>query len=200
MQPMCGLGSPSLRQLKEIGDIMRKFTILALSLVMTGAGVAWSAEDGATLEPVDGVEEAPVADGEIIDIEGDDHVHTSLFPLVKYRKHGDEERLKLVHVPFVSLVKAKKNDEKEEVSIVNVPFFKLVKSETHADGDFDNQVVKLPIIGALFRHKRTGNREKVRFLIFSHTRTVSDDEMEDAGEPRPRRTYQRRGKGGLRQR
>lgn len=177
---------------KEIGDIMKNYVIWVLSLVVLAVLPAWAQVDGVELEP------AETGDESVDYSEDVDHVHGSVFPLVKYHREGDETKLKVPYLPLVSLVKAKKSDDVEEVSVVSVPFFKLVKSEKHSDGRFDHQFVKLPIIGSLFRHKRTADKEKIRFLIFSHTRYLDEDD----GAPRSatkgaRRSSHHRGKGSF---
>lgn len=61
--------------------------------------------------------------------------------------------------------------------------------------EIDNKFLKLPIVGSLFRHKRQSNKEKIRFLIFSHTRTVDPEEYgNEANRPKPARP-ESRGKG-----
>ncbi|PCJ57002.1 MAG: hypothetical protein COA73_11280 [Candidatus Hydrogenedentota bacterium] len=110
-------------------------------------------------------------------------VRTSVFPLVKYRKEEDESRLKLLYVPGAALVKAKETEDSSKLEVVDIPFFKLVKSEHHADGTFDNQFLKLPLVGSVFRHKRTADKEKVRFLIFSHTKRVDGEKRVNHSTP-----------------
>ncbi len=125
-------------------------------------------------------------------------VRTSVFPLVKYRKEDEESRLKLVYLPGAALIKAKETEDSSKLEVVDIPFFKLVKSEQHADGRFDNQFLKLPLVGSVFRHKRTENTEKIRFLIFSHTKKL-DGEEHAAPRTTPTKINNRsRGKGGPR--
>ncbi|MFP6596207.1 MAG: hypothetical protein VCC01_02015 [Candidatus Hydrogenedentota bacterium] len=76
-----------------------------------------------------------------------------------------------------------------------IVFFTLAQSKSKKNGEFDNKFLKLPIVGSLFRHKRQSNKEKIRFLIFSHTRTVDPEEYgNEANRPKPARP-ESRGKG-----
>ena len=114
------------------------------------------------------------------------------FPLVKYDRDGDKERQKVLYVPGASVVKSRSDADESKVAVLDVPFFTLAESEHRENGEFDNKAIDIPIFGPLFRHRREGNKEKVRFLFFSHTRTVDPDEY---GQPRERKEYRPRGGG-----
>ncbi len=124
--------------------------------------------------------------------------HVYLFPLVNYRKsdektkvkvldavvaqgfthsrEGAKSRTEVLDVPFASLAKVRKDGKGgSKVKLVNLPLFSLVETETHADGRFDRKFAKLPIVGSLYRHKRTEDKETVRFLFFKHTKKIRED-------------------------
>lgn len=124
--------------------------------------------------------------------------HTNVFPIVKYDKEGDDSKLRVLHVPFVTVFRSKKNEDRQKVEVVDIPFFKLASTESEANGEFDNKFLKVPIFGSLFRHKRQGDREKIRFLFFSHTLRLDPDEYgQNAFSDKPERR-QSRGKGARR--
>lgn len=113
------------------------------------------------------------------------------FPLVKYDRDGDEERQKVLYVPGASVVKSRSDAEESKVEVLDIPFFTLAESEHRENGEFDNKAIDIPIFGPLFRHRRQGNEEKVRFLFFSHTRKVDPEEY---GKETPRESYQPKGR------
>lgn len=108
--------------------------------------------------------------------------------LAKVKKDGDREKVRILNVPFASLMRSEKDGENSELKLVKVPFFALVDSEHEEDGQFDNKVIKLPIVGALFRHRRTEDKEVTRFLIFRHTKRLDKDDGEKENK-RPRRQH-----------
>lgn len=134
-------------------------------------------------------------------------VRATVFPIVKYREDGDSKRVKLVdvvvgegysykrdgehreveviHLPLVSVLKTERDPGSDSVKILDIPFFTLAESSADADGDFDHRAIDIPIFGPLFRHRRSGDEEKVRFLIFSHTRKTGGGlDQDDAGHTR----------------
>lgn len=117
--------------------------------------------------------------------------------LVKAESDGaDHREVKLVNLPFTTLVEAEEHKDRKSLKLVDIPFFTLVDNEDHGDGEFDNKLIKLPLIGSLFRHKRTDDEEKVRFLFFTHTRHVdkhdTDHERSETRLDKLRRTRQAR--------
>ena len=119
----------------------------------------------------------------------DDHDKSRVraFPLVKYDRDGDEERQKILYVPGASVVKSRSDADESKVEVLDIPFFTLAESEHRENGEFDNKAVDIPIFGPLFRHRREGNKEKIRFLFFSHTRSVDPEEY---GKPKEHAAYQ----------
>ena len=124
--------------------------------------------------------------------------HARIFPLVKYDREGEDTSMKILHAPLVTVFKAKKNENEHKVEIVDVPFFTLAQTKSRKNGEFANKFLKLPILGSLFHHKRQGDREKIRFLIFSHTRTVDPEKYGNDAYKRKPVPLQSRGKGGAR--
>ena len=166
--------------------------------------------------PVYAVQDTPEpAVDESVDATSDTHVH--LFPLVHYRKSdektkvkvldaivaqgfthsrkGEKSRTKVLDVPFASLAKVSKDGEGgSKMKLVNVPLFSLVDTEKHADGRFDRRFIKLPIVGSVFRHKRTKDKESVKFLFFEFSKRIKDDGLSDEKkEPENRRGPRRQG-------
>jgi len=106
------------------------------------------------------------------------------------REGDDHSSVKFLNAPFTTVVSAEKSGESKETKRLDIPFFTLAESEREEDGDFDRKAIKLPILGSLFRHKREGDTEKVRFLFFKHTRKVdAEDEDEEKEERRRPRRY-----------
>jgi len=110
-------------------------------------------------------------------------IDVPFFTLIDAESDADSGEFNFVRAPFVRGFHAEHDNGNSEVNLLKLPMFALVDGESNEDGTFDNKVLKLPIIGALFRHKRTEDKEKVRFLIFSHTRDVDGDVSRDH-EPR----------------
>lgn len=116
-----------------------------------------------------------------------DHQETEFLDLpflsvLKTESSGDDHReVRFIKAPFTRVFESESRDGGHDVRVLDVPFFSLVESESDPGGAFDNKAIKLPIIGSLFRHQRTDEKEKVRFLFFSHTRHFDED-----GQPEPR--------------
>lgn len=146
----------------------------------------------------------PSADIEYVSTEdldqpfGDDDYtesHARIFPIVKYDREGEDSKVKVLHAPFVAVYKSEVDEGEQKTEFVDVPFFKLAQSKSNDEGEFDNKFIKLPIVGSLFRHKRQGDKEKIRFLIFSHTRTVDPDAYGQDDHESKRNDSRSRGKG-----
>ena len=113
--------------------------------------------------------------------------------LLRRETHGpDDTEINIVNLPGTSLIEATRHGDASSLKLVDIPVFTLVDNEDHGHGEFDNKFIKLPIIGSLFRHKRTHNKEKIRFLIFSHTRTLDADDHERHQERREARIEEQR--------
>ncbi|MFP6581043.1 MAG: hypothetical protein VCD00_00650 [Candidatus Hydrogenedentota bacterium] len=169
-------------------------SLLALAVMLTGLPLsAMAAEEENTADEY--VSTADSTDPLVLE-EDDRHSHVRAFPLVNHRRHGEDTRTKFVYLPGASVVKTRTSDDEKKVAVLDIPFFTLAESKSNANGEFDNKFIDLPIFGSLFRHKRQGNKEKVRFLIFSHTRPVDPDEYGDPKTHKPKPVRQNRGKGG----
>jgi hypothetical protein len=108
--------------------------------------------------------------------------------LMKREENGpDHKEVRIVNLPFTTMIEAEEHDDSRSLKLVDIPFFTLLDNKDHGDGNFDNKFIKLPIIGSLFRHKRTDDEEKVKFLIFSHTRRIHDDDRRVHRETREER-------------
>jgi hypothetical protein len=165
--------------------------IMAVSTVFYGT--AQAGEDASSNDEY--VSTADMVEPLILESEQDDrHTHVRAFPLVNHKRHGESTQTKFVHVPGAALVKTRGNAHEEKVEILDVPFFTLAESKSRDNGEFDNKAIDIPIFGPLFRHKREGDREKVRFLIFSHTRTVDPEKYEKRHNEREPRQGRSRGK------
>lgn len=104
------------------------------------------------------------------------------------RNEDGETGFRFLHVPFVTVAERDLDDDSNSFRLVDVPFFSLVKTRNDDDGDFDRQLIDLPILGPLFRHKREGDRETTRFLFFKHSRTVNEADKSDEARRKPRRS------------
>ncbi|HIA48257.1 MAG TPA: hypothetical protein EYN96_09905, partial [Candidatus Hydrogenedentes bacterium] len=143
--------------------------ISALAVVST---LLLPARADSTNDPVDEYVSTENIDHPFGDPEDDyTESHIRVFPLVKHDRKGKEGDLKVLHAPLVTVFEANRDEDEHKVELVYIPFFTLAQSKSKKNGEFDNKFLKLPIVGSLFRHKRQGNKEKIRFLIFSHTRT-----------------------------
>jgi len=113
--------------------------------------------------------------------------------LLRREEHGpDDKEVSILNLPGTSLVEAKRDGEASSLKLVDVPLFTLLDTKDHGNGEFDNKFLKLPIVGSLFRHKRTENKEKIRFLFFSHTRTFNGDDRDRRAERRETRIERQR--------
>lgn len=169
--------------------------ILTLTIALTGLSTSHaSAEEDAQTHD----EYVSTADStEPLIIEEDNrHNHVREFPVVNHRRHGDEARTKFVYLPGAAVVRNKSDDSRNKTEVLDIPFFTLAETERRTNGEFDNKAVDLPLFGPLFRHKRVGDKEKVRFFIFSHTRRVDPDKYGDPEYRRPEVVRHSRGKGG----
>ncbi len=125
-----------------------------------------------------------IAEGYSYEREGD-HSKSAMLDvpfasLVKREEHGDDHKeVSVLNLPFTTLVEAEEHGDASSLKLVDIPLFTLLDNEDHGDGTFDNRFIKLPIIGSLFRHQRTDEKEKVRFLIFSHTRRFDKDDPQE---------------------
>ena len=104
------------------------------------------------------------------------------------RNEEGETGYRFIHVPFVTVAERNLNDDSNSFRLVDVPFFSLVKTRNDDDGDFDRQVIDLPLLGPLFRHKREGDKETTRILFFKHSRTVDLDAEPEEPLPARRRS------------
>lgn len=111
-----------------------------------------------------------------------------------YERKGERKRVKILDLPLVSLLESEQGPSRRSLKILDVPFFTLLETESKASGEFDNRFVKIPIFGSLFRHKRTQDEEKIRFLFFKKTRRLRGGGEKAKPEPRTNRQRQRRGK------
>ena len=102
-------------------------------------------------------------------------IDVPFFTLLESESDEDRSEVNFVKAPFTRVFSSETHGGHQETRVLDVPFFSLVESDKHDNGNVETTFIKLPIVGALFKHKRTGDKEKVRFLIFSHTRDLSDD-------------------------
>jgi hypothetical protein len=180
-------------------------TISALSLALPFAATADDQKEyvpTTEIKTIDGKEYRvtydAVQDGDADvdrDRESGEHVHARVFPLVNHKQHDDEKRTKFVYGPGFALVRGEESDTHSELEVVKLPGFRLIDTESHKDGRFDNKFLKVPILGSMFRHYRTDDKEKTRFLIFSHTKHLDDDGKKIKRKDRRRHRHQSRGKG-----
>lgn len=168
-------------------------SLLAIAVMLTGLSLSTAtAQEQDTTDEY--VSTADSTDPLIIE-EDDRHSHVRGFPLVNHRRHGEDTRTKFVYVPGASVVKTRADEDEKKVAVLDIPFFTLAESKSRTNGEFDNKAIDLPIIGSLFRHKRVGNKEKIRFLIFSHTRKVDPDEYGKDSPRKDKPARRSRGKG-----
>ena len=95
--------------------------------------------------------------------------------LAKVNRDGDHKGTRILNAPGTSLVRIESDEDETFVKILKVPLFTLIDVESQEDGQFDRRFVKLPIIGSLFRHTRTEDETRVRFLFFSHKKRLNRD-------------------------
>jgi hypothetical protein len=108
------------------------------------------------------------------------------------RNEDGETGFRFIHVPFVTVAERDLDDDVNSFRLVDVPFFQLVETENDDNGDFDRQVLDIPIFGPLIRHKREGERESARFLFFKRSWNVDADKSPAERPDRPRRSNARR--------
>ncbi len=122
---------------------------------------------------------------------GHQHVEVLDIPfgaVLKAKRNEDGETgYRFLHVPFVTVAERDLDDDSNSFRLLDVPFFSLVKTRNDDDGDFDRQVIDLPLLGPLFRHKRVGDKQTTRFLFLKHSWTANDAETEEP-RPAPRRS------------
>lgn len=115
-----------------------------------------------------------------------------LFTLMESETGENSHEVNFVKAPFTRVFSSESDGESHETRVLDVPFFSLLESERDDDGDVSTTFVKLPIVGALFKHSRSGDKEKVRFLFFSHTRRIDEDREARPAIAKVQRTGSRR--------
>lgn len=117
-------------------------------------------------------------------------------PLVEtfhYERQGDHRELSMLDLPLVDVVKAERGGpscaetdildcpgvelyksrvtpDRSKREVLDLPGVALVRSTSEKDGDFDRQFLKLPLVGSLFRVKKSDNTHTVGvfFLKFRY--------------------------------
>ena len=76
----------------------------------------------------------------------------------------DQYELEVLSAPFVSGYHNERDGEKTSLRVLSVPFFSLFQRDREGDDKLKIQVLKLPLIGALYFHERDGGHRKTRVL------------------------------------
>lgn len=161
-------------------------------LVLTAVALAGVVHAAAEESPI--VEDAAALEGqEMPEAEcRSDKTRVALFPLVSYRRDGEKTKVKVVNAVVATGYSFKREGDSTKTKVLDVPLFTLVRSETWGEDEFDRSLIKLPIVGSIFRHKRTKDEEKIRFLFFSHTKKRKDVGRDATVDARPVRRHHHR--------
>jgi hypothetical protein len=101
------------------------------------------------------------------------------------RKDPEYYKLDVVDVPLITLFSRERDDGHNTTGVLTLPGFALYKNESRRDTHVDRQVLKLPLIGSLFRYRRTPTETRTDLLFLMHwTTPVSSGAPDDLDPPR----------------
>jgi hypothetical protein len=83
----------------------------------------------------------------------------------------DEFQLRIVDMPFVTLWERNVDHGFREMEAIGVPFIKLFRRESEQDGTSLTDVLRLPLIGSLYRSERTPDSRRQQILFFIRLRS-----------------------------
>ena len=76
----------------------------------------------------------------------------------------------LFDFPPLSIFNHRHAGEHSETRVLDVPLFSLYRSEHYGDGQYDMRLVDLPLLGSLFRVRRTEREDRTDALFVIRTR------------------------------
>ncbi len=85
----------------------------------------------------------------------------------------DYSRLELLHVPLVTVYTRERDGDKSSVRLLDVPFFTLFRSDRQGDEQLDTRFFELPIVGSLYAHEKTADRERRQVLFLIRLESVT---------------------------
>lgn len=155
--------------MRDTVPILVLTAVVSTAVVLAGV-VHAAAEDSPIVEDEAALEGQETPEAECRSGE----TRAALFPLVSYHRDGEKTKVKVVNALVAEGYSFRREGDYRKTEVLHVPLFTLVKSEAWGEDEFDTRLIKLPFVGSVFRHKRTKDEEKIRFLFFSHTKKRKD--------------------------
>ena len=97
------------------------------------------------------------------------------------RKDPEYYRLDVVDVPLVTLFSRERDEDKTSTSLLTLPGFALFRNKTRGDTHVDRQFLKLPLIGSLFRYRRTPRETRTEILFLMRFSNRHSPEADTTG-------------------